>query len=164
MCVETVRPKSQRYAADILALHEGLNFRSLLAVPAERSVYRAHRSDGVITLGLRTSQLTSRHLSALQGFRLAQYLKLGWICEDLIASRGMFCEPAHGSADDLHMVTVSERGDILGYLGLVGTPDPVGTELVDQARSLFPVESAHDINLADLITAPGVAQRLGARA
>lgn len=156
MCIDAVHPRSHRYAADILALQDGLNFRSLLAVPVERSVYRVHRPDGVITLGLRTDQLTSRHLLALQGFRLAQYLKLGWICEDIIASRGMFCEPAHGGDDDLHMVTVSDSGDILGYLALVGNADAAGLALDDPCRSLFPVERAHDINLAEQITEPGV--------
>lgn len=150
MCNDVVRPHSNRYAADILALHERLKFHSLLSLPPDACAYQVRRPDGLVTLGLRTDQLDHRHLLALQGFRLAQYLKLGWICEDLIAARGMYCEPCHGVRnDDLHMVTVSPAGDILGFLGLVGSADPDGVSLHDPGRWQFPVERAHGISLAE---------------
>lgn len=152
MCHDLVRPHSNRYAADILALHQRLNFRSLLSLPADACAYQVRRPDGLLTLGLRTDQLDHRHLLALQGFRLAQYLQLGWICEDLIAARGMFCEPSHGIRDDdLHLVTVSPSGEILGFLGLVGSADQEGLPLHDPDRWRFPVERAHGVDLADHI-------------
>jgi hypothetical protein len=152
VCNDLVRPHSKRYADDILALHDRLNFRSLLSLPPQECAYQARRADGLLTLGLRTDQLDHRHLLALQGFRLAQYLKLGWICQDLIAARGMFCEPSYGvGEDDLHMVTVSPTGEILGFLGLAASADPEGVELRDPKRWRFPVERAHGVDLADHI-------------
>ena len=71
-------PARERYAGAILALQERLTFRSLATLP--EVAYRADRADGLTTLGLRTDQLTARHLLGMQGFRLAQYLRLGWVC------------------------------------------------------------------------------------
>lgn len=154
MCKDGLRANHGRYARDILALQDGLNFRSLLKTGSADSTYHARRPGGLLTLGLRTDQLGDRHLLGLQGFRLAQYLQLGWVCEDVIASRGMFCEPTQGLRDDdLHMVTMSESGEILGYLGLVGTEDVTPLELRDPARAPFPVEKAHGINLFDVVDA-----------
>lgn len=154
MCTD--RPTSGRYARDILALQEGLNFRSLLSTAVDRATYHAPRPDGMLTLGLRTDQLTDRHLLGLQGFRLAQYLQLGWVCEELIASRGIFCEPTDGlGADDLHLVTLSGTGEILGYLGLVGAHHGQVRPLADPGRARFPVETAHGIDLAELASAAG---------
>jgi hypothetical protein len=57
------RDASQRFARDVLALHEKLSFRSLLGpATAARSVHRAVRPDGLVTLALRTDDLESRHL------------------------------------------------------------------------------------------------------
>lgn len=152
MCTNGLPGRGSRYARDILALQERLNFRSLHDMPADRAIYAARRPNGFLTLGLRTDQLTDRHLLGLQGFRLAQYLQLGWVCEDVIASQGMFCEPVHGlRPDDLHMVTISPAGEILGYLGLVGSSDDTPMDLSDPGRRRFPVEEAHGINLFDIV-------------
>src|SRR6478735_12694946 len=146
------RPTAGRYARDILALQERLNFRTLRDVERAAAAYAVRRPDGLVTLGLRTDQLSSRHLLGLQGFRLAQYLQLGWDCSDRIAAQGMFCEPTVGMRDDdLHMVTVDGNGHILGYLGLVGAGDSVPRPLDDPDRELFPVEVAHGINLFDTV-------------
>lgn len=143
-------PARERYANDILALQEQLTFRSLATLPDV--TYRAERADGLTTLGLRTDQLTTRHLLGMQGFRLAQYLRLGWVCSEAIASRGMFCEPTQALRDDdLHVVTVDADGRILGYLGLAGVD---GSRLMeDPERALFPVEVAHGVNLAEVVPA-----------
>lgn len=152
MCEGETRASTARYARDILALQDGLNFRSLLAVPRHDVAYYARRPGGLVTLGLRTDQMSKRYLLGLQGFRLAQYLQLGWVCQDTIAARGLFCEPVHGLRNsDLHLVTVSPGGEILGYLGLVGSSDEVPRLLQDPDRARFPVETAHGINLFDVV-------------
>jgi hypothetical protein len=144
---DTIRAR-ERYANDILALQERLTFRSLANLPEVS--YRAERADGLTTLGLRTDQLTLRHLLGMQGFRLAQYLRLGWVCSDALASRAMFCEPTQALRDDdLHLVTVDRDGRILGYLGLAGVD---GSRLMsDPERAPFPVEVAHGVNLAEVV-------------
>jgi hypothetical protein len=138
----------ERYTGAILAMQERLTFRSLATLPDV--AYRAERADGLTTLGVRTDQLTPRHLLGMQGFRLAQYLRLGWVCSDAIASRAMFCEPTQAlRPDDLHLVTVDAQGRILGYLGLAGVD---GARLMaDPERPAFPVEVAHGVNLADVV-------------
>ncbi len=147
MCTDD-DPARTRYASDILALQERLTFRSLATLPDV--TYRADRADGMTTLGLRTDQLTTRHLLGMQGFRLAQYLRLGWVCSDAIASRAMFCEPTQAMRDeDLHLVTVDGQGRILGYLGLAGVDGSL--PLADPERAPFPVEVAHRVNLADAV-------------
>ena len=74
MCTDGIQLGRGRYARDILALQENLNFRSLLQISSDEATYHARRPGGLLTLGLRTDQLTGRHLLGLQGFRLAQYL------------------------------------------------------------------------------------------
>jgi hypothetical protein len=149
MCLSET-PTRERYTRDILALQERLNFRTLSTI--QEFSYRAVRADGLLTLALRTDQLTNRHLLGMQGFRLAQYLHLGWVCPDAIAARGMFCEPTQGlNDDDLHFVTVSGDGRILGYLGLVTSKGGASLRMEDPDRTPFPVEIAHHINLADVV-------------
>ncbi|HET6563318.1 MAG TPA: hypothetical protein VFG72_15695 [Marmoricola sp.] len=140
----------ERYASDILALQERLTFRTLATLP--EVTYRVERADGLTTLGLRTDQLTTRHLLGMQGFRLAQYLRLGWVCSDAIASRAMFCEPTQALRDDdLHLVTLDGQGRILGYLGLAGVDGSL--LMADPERAPFPVEVAHGVNLAEVVPA-----------
>ncbi len=148
MCTHDRVQRHRRYAEDILALHDGLNFRQLLRTGPDRAVYQRRRSSGPVTLGFRTDQLPERYLLGIQGFRLAQYLALGWVCEDAIAAGGMFCEPTSNLRDDdIHVVTLSSEGTILGCLSLTGSPDGVPRRLGDITRSAFPVEQAYGIDL-----------------
>ena len=142
MCTYDHSREAERYSQAIIDMHERLNFRTLLKMTPADSTYHARRPSGLLTLGVRSDELSSRHRLALHGFRLAQYLQLGWVCKDLVAERGMFCEPSvRGS--DLHVVTVSPDGFILGYLGLVGTGNAEPRRLDDPERTLFPVEKTH---------------------
>jgi len=150
------RHVAERYARDVLALHDNLSFRGLLgAATAARSVHRAVRPDGLVTLALRSDDLDPRQLMGLHGFRLAQYLRLGWACREVVHDRAMFCEPPHAaSPDDLHVLTLSGTGRILGYVALVGSGDPAPTLMSDPARRRFPVEVAHDLDLPALVPLP----------
>lgn len=148
MCTDHGEIRHQRYANDIRDLQEGLRFPNLMRIGSDNSVYHSRRPGALITLGFRTDQLSDRYLMALQGFRLAQFLELGWVCPTAIANSGMFCEPTTGlRPDDIHVVTLGTDGSILGSLSLTGPSDVTSVRVDDPARSRFPVESAYGIDL-----------------
>lgn len=152
MCDDEPSVRHRRYANDILALHARRSFREMLWIRPDECTYHKLRSNGLLTLGMRTSQLDPRHLLGLQGFRLAEYLRLGWVCEQVIASKGMLCEPVDGlRPDDMHMVTLSADGRIVGSLSLVGSQEGAPLDLRDPHRPRFSVETIHGIDLIDFI-------------
>ncbi len=140
---------STRFARDVVTLNTQLAFRRLPnALLDAELLHRVERPNGLTTLTVRTDQLPDRYLLGLMGFRLAQYLQLGYACRQVVHAAGMFAEPAHHLADDdIHVVTLDARGRILGYLSLAGSGDARPYELIDPARRPFPVEVAHDLNL-----------------
>ncbi|MET0740530.1 MAG: hypothetical protein ABWZ26_03140 [Candidatus Nanopelagicales bacterium] len=144
---------STRFARDVVRLNTGLAFRGLPdALPDAELLHRVERPGGLTTLAVRTDQLPDRYLLGLMGFRLAQYLQLGYACEQVVHATGMFAEPAHHlEDDDVHVVTLDAQGRILGYLCLAGSGDSRPLELTDPARRPFPVEVAHDLNLFDRV-------------
>jgi hypothetical protein len=151
MCNESLGPAAARYAEDVVSLHRKLSFRGLTAELSEPDlVHHEVRGDGLVALAVRTRDLPHRYLLGLQGFRLSQYLQLGWICEETIYSSAMFAEPLHGaSPDDVHVMCLDGRGTILGYLCLTASHDEEPKEVLDPTRAPFPVEEAHGINLFD---------------
>ncbi len=159
MCHSSSGEAAVRYAADVVSLHRNLSFRGLLGqVAPHHLLHLEQRGDGQATLAIRTRDLPHRYLLGLQGFRLSQYVQLGWICEETIYSSAMFAEPAHGaSPDDVHVICLNAVGTIQGYLCLTATGDESPLELLDPARAPFPVESAHRINLFEHVSGlPGV--------
>ncbi len=159
MCTTTSGLRAERYVDDVVSLHRGLSFRGLLTrVDRRHLLHLVERGDGLATVALETRHLPHRYLVGLQGFRLAQYLQLGWICADLVYSSAIFCEPVQAvHPHDVHVITMSPSGAILGYLALTGPADGEPADLLDPARGQFPVEQAHGINLFEHVAGlPGV--------
>jgi hypothetical protein len=157
MCTEETSSTTGRYAADIVAMHDRLSYRRLLQhLPVADLPHLAVRGDGLVTVAARTAQLPHRYLLGLQGFRLAQYLQLGWACQQTLHSSALFCEPLRSlHADDVHVLTLDGRGGrILGYVTLTTAGDGESRPLLAPDRALFPVETAHGINLFDRVPAP----------
>ncbi|MDN5789610.1 MAG: hypothetical protein L0H25_01900 [Micrococcales bacterium] len=159
MCHIASGERGERYVADVISLHRSLSFKGLLTqVDPRHVIHVAERGDGLVTAALQTRHLPHRYLVGLQGFRLAQYLQLGWICADVVYSSAIFCEPvAAVHPEDVHVLTMSGSGAILGYLALAGPTDGGPADLLDPGRGRFPVEEAHEINLFEHVPGlPGV--------
>jgi hypothetical protein len=159
MCHDSSGDAAVRYVADVVSLHRRLAYRGLAhRVPARDLLHRVERGDGLLTVAVSTRALPHRYLIGLQGFRLAQYLRLGWVCEDVVYSSALFHEPVRNiCADDVHILTMNGQGAILGYLSLSAAGDGEPERLSDPGRSLFPVERVHAVNLFDHVAAlPGV--------
>ncbi|MDH6124049.1 hypothetical protein [Kitasatospora sp. GP82] len=146
-----------RYTASILRLHERLHYPGLLEAVRGEPLHHHDHGDGLVTLAVRDSQLPLRYLRGILGFRLAQYLRLGWICPSLVQRAALFHEPfrpAHG-VEDVHIVTLSaESGRILGYVGLSGSYDPEPLPLDAPGRPRLATELAHRIDLLGPYAAP----------
>ena len=85
-----------KYAADVVSLNRDLSFRNLVNLAEQDPALFTHfaeRGDGLVTLAVPTRHLPHRYLIGLQGFRLAQYLQLGWACSDVAYRQAIFCEP-----------------------------------------------------------------------
>jgi hypothetical protein len=157
MCSTPTSGTARRYASDIVAMQERLSYRRLLDhLPHDDLPHLAVRGDGLATVAASTDQLPHRYLLGLQGFRLAQYLQLGWACEETLHRSAWFCEPLQSlHADDVHMLTYSTRtGRILGYLSLTTSGESAPHALLEPGRARFPVEEAHQINVFDRVAAP----------
>jgi hypothetical protein len=157
MCTDPTSSTTRRYAADIVAMHERMSYRRLLEhLPHGDLPHLAVRGDGLVTVAATTEQLPHRYVLGLQGFRLAQYLQLGWACEETLHRSAGFCEPPQSlHPDDVHVLTLSGRtGRILGYLSLTSSADPEPRALLAADRARFPVEEAHRINVFSSVPAP----------
>ncbi|MGY1822970.1 hypothetical protein [Geodermatophilus sp. SYSU D00079] len=157
MCTTPTSSTTRRYAADIVALHERMSYHRLLEhLPQGDLPHLAVRGDGLVTVAATTGQLPHRYLLGLQGFRLAQYLQLGWACEEALHRSAGFCEPLQSlHPDDVHVLTLSGRtGRILGYLSLTASADGDPRDLLASDRAPFPVEQAHGINVFTRVPAP----------
>lgn len=141
---------TDRYAADVISLHRTLSFRGLLKQDRATLTHLAERGDGLATVAVPTRHLPHRYLVGLQGFRLAQYLQLGWACSTVAYRNALFCEPVQAvHADDEHVITIGPDGRILGYVSLATNGDPTPYGAFDQRRRPFPVEVAHGVNIFD---------------
>lgn len=145
---------TERFTRDIIGLHGSLSCRRLLDhVPPDALDHLAVRGDGLTTLAIRTRDLPHRYALAMQGFRLAQYLQLGWACGDVVRSSGWFCEPVSAlGPNDVHVLTLDgATGRILGYVCLASSRDEAPRPLLDPARAHFPVETAHGLNVFEKV-------------
>jgi hypothetical protein len=155
----TSDPAAGRYVADIVRLHDRLSWKGLPeAVVGEPLMRLDGYGDGLTTLTVREGQLPERYLKGVLGFRLSQSLQLGWMDPALVRQRTMFHEPVPPSTgpETIHTVTLDDRGRLVGYLALVGSDDPSPLPLDDPARSRFPAESAHDVDLLSTYAEPGL--------
>ncbi|HKT03885.1 MAG TPA: hypothetical protein VJT31_30510 [Rugosimonospora sp.] len=146
-----------RYVRDVLALHDTLRYdRIPQHVAGDGLCWQVRRPDGLLTLAVRTDQLPHRYLLGLLGFRLAQYLRLGYASADVVYRAAMFCESAANvHPRDIHVVTLDgDTGRILGYVGFGASPDPVPRDPRDPGRVLFHTEHAHDVNLFHRVPPP----------
>ncbi|MGW4802905.1 hypothetical protein [Kitasatospora sp. NPDC004272] len=141
-----------RFVADVRAVHDRMNLRGLAAaVRPDDLLYLARRQDGLVVLAARHQGIPHRYLLGIYGFRLAQYLRLGFASEELAYRRALFTEPHGGTAaNEVHVLAMDERsGAILRYVSLVGAPDDAPQDPRDAARPPFPCEQAHRVNLFD---------------
>jgi hypothetical protein len=149
-------PTAERFVADLDRIHHSLTYKGLPdAVSGEPLCRLEGFGDGLTTVSVRESQLPERYLRGVMGFRLVQFLRIGWMDPELVQRRGLYHEPFGGAgAEAIHTVTLTETGRIVGYIGLVGSPDPVGLRLDDPSRGLFPAESAHHVDLVTRFATP----------
>jgi len=148
---------ARRFAEEIVRLHDKLNYRRLPDCIEGEPLYRVDgRGDGLITLSVRQSQLPESYLRGVLGFRLAQFLQLGWMDPELAYRRALYHEPmtAPSGPETIHTLTLTDTGRIAGYVALVGSPDPVALPLEAPQRGLFPAEEAHHVELLTGFAAP----------
>jgi hypothetical protein len=112
-------------------------------------VHRLDIGDGLVTIAARADQIPADLLRTIMAFRLAQYLRLGWVCPRLVHARHLDCEDGHDSVvADVHVVCHDAgTGRILGYVGLAGSVDARPLALDDPNRHRLPTEQAHRIDL-----------------
>jgi hypothetical protein len=150
----------RRYVADVVRLNAELDFRGLPDnVVGEPLHFRRDDLYELITLTVTDDQLPLRYLNGVLGFRMAQYLRLGWMSERLVYEKAMFRETAEHpeGVQNLHTISLCSRtGRIRGYIGLACGKDKSPRPLDHPGRYLFPTESAHDIDLLSRFVAPGV--------
>lgn len=150
----------QRYIRDVIEVNDRLSFARLPEVISGEPLYLGTGTeDDLITLTVRDRQLPSRYRKGILGFRLAQYLRLGWISNDLVYQRALYCEPESGMhvVDDIHTVTMRRStGRIVGYIGLVGSLDPQPLPLDSPYRSRFPTEVSHHVDVVSRFAGPGL--------
>jgi hypothetical protein len=146
----------RRFAEDIVRLHGRLRYRGLPDAIEGAPLYRFDgHNDGLTTLSVRESQLPERYLRGIMGFRLAQFLRLGWMDPGVTYRRARYYEQTTSTAVDcVHTVTLTDTGRIVGYLGLLGSQDPVGLPLDSPLRCRFPAELAHRVELLPAFAAP----------
>lgn len=145
----------ERFVGDVMALHERMDLRGLAdSIRPEDLLYLARRPDGLVVLAARHGGIPQRYLLGIYGFRLAQYLRLRFASEDLAFQRALFAEPhPEQASNELHVLAMDERtGSILRYVALVGAGESEPADPRDPARTLFPCEEAHQVNLFDHVT------------
>jgi len=149
---------ASRFGTEIVRLHTRMTFRGLPdMIEGEPIVRIVGLGDGLTTIAVRESQLPSRYLRGVMGFRLAQFLHIGWMDPDIAYRRGLYHEPLTSAAgpQTIHTLTLTAEGRIAGYVALVGSPDTAGKALDAPDRGLFPAERAHRVELLSAFSAPG---------
>jgi hypothetical protein len=152
--------KVECYINDIIALHGRLSFRHFSdKIGGEPVWLRRRNTTPLTTVAALESQIPDRYLLGIYGFRLSQYLRLGWACADTVYARSLFAEPHRRSPRDLHVVTLDQHtGHILGYINLARPGAETGKILDDHTRAQFSVEVAHGFwvqdEVPDLANAP----------
>ena len=149
---------AERYARELARMQTALRYPFLGdAIDGEPLCRLEGYGDGLTTVSVRESQLPAPYLRAVLGFRLVQFLQAGLMDPDLIYRRRMVHEPViPGSGQEtIHTITITGSGQIVGYIGLVGSADPRPLALDSPARARFPAEVAHHVDLLAPYAAPG---------
>ncbi|MGW5652959.1 hypothetical protein [Streptomyces humi] len=150
----------ERYVADICRLHSSLDFRALPDHIVGEPLHYAHDPvDELVTLSVQDDQLPLRYLNGIMGFRLVQYLRLGWMSPRLMYERAVFRETVRHpeGVQNIHTVSLCTRtGRIDGYISLGCSQDPVSLPLDDPDRRRFATEEAHGIDLLGQFAADGM--------
>jgi hypothetical protein len=148
----------RRYIRDIIAASDRMSYRRLPDQISGDPVHLHQSGDGLITLAVRDSQLPRRYLLGLLGFRLAQYLRLGWISQPIVYRDAIFHEPLRPAAgqEDIHVVSLClATGRIRGYAALAGSRDPDPLPLDAPERARLSVERDHKVDLLGPYAADG---------
>ncbi len=149
---------AQRFTDELVRFHAEARYPGIVqAIEGRPLLLLDNYDDGLTTFGVRESQLPERYVRAIMGFRLAQFLQVGWMDPILAYERELSHEPLVPPAgpETIHTVTLTETGAIVGYIGFVGAPDASPMPLDTPARALFPVEAAHNVELLSPFAAPG---------
>ncbi|MFJ6701087.1 hypothetical protein ACIQM4_34240 [Streptomyces sp. NPDC091272] len=125
-------------------------------------LFRSASPEGLLTFTVRGAQLPAEYLENVYRFRLAQYLKRGWLNEELAAEAGLTAEPydAHALRDQHTLVVEEESGQLRGYGTLAHTRSPENTLLGDDAHLPFVVERDYGLRLADELGATTPSSRV----
>lgn len=146
------RVKVRRYAEELADLHGRLSFRRLPEqLDGEPLWLRRRDASPLTTVAALEQQIPNRYLLGIYGFRLAQYLRLDWVCADTVYLHGLIAEPRHHTHPlDVHVVTLDQRsGCIVGYVCLAHGDQTATTTFGEQTRALFPFEVAHQVRVEE---------------
>ncbi|HET6860342.1 MAG TPA: hypothetical protein VFH94_25010, partial [Streptomyces sp.] len=134
--------ETDSYRERVLRDSAGIRLPDLDGQVDGEPLFRSVSPEGLLTLTVRGAQLPTAYLDDIYRFRLAQYLKRGWLNEQLAAAAGLTAEPydAHALQDQHTLVVEEETGRLRGYGTLAHTRSPEHTLLGDEAHLPFVVE------------------------
>lgn len=139
-------PLDIMYARALVALHRSLRYPDLPAAVGSAALSRVERSgDGLTTVAFSPDAVEERYLRAVFGFRLAEFVDLAMMSSRLARETALVAEPPDATV--VHTVCLDAEGRILGYVGLLGSRDVLPRRLDDPARTRYPVEDAHGVDL-----------------
>ncbi len=145
------------YVEALVRLHGERHYPGLpAAIDGDPLVRLDGLGDGLTTVAVAQTQLSPSWLAAVLGFRLAQFSTTDLVDVELVRELRMVHEPvvADVGVPTVHVVTLTETGRLVGYVGLVGSDDPAPRALDDPDRARFPAEVAHDVDLLGPLAAP----------
>jgi hypothetical protein len=148
----------RRYIRGIIAAHDRMTYARLPEQITGDPIHVHQSGDGLLTLAVSDSQLPHRYLLGLLGFRLAQYLRLGWMSQQIVYRDALFHEPLRpvGGQEDIHIVSLClGTGRIRGYAALAGSRDADPLALDASGRTRLSVEKDHHIDLMGPYAAEG---------
>lgn len=145
-----VPSEARRFAAEVIELQDYLKFGNLAdSVAGDALHFRRRR--GYTIVATRHGSLPRRYQIGVMGFRLTQYLKLGWACPAVVFSEKLYWESLESiDQDDLHIIALNDAtGAIIGYLSAAFVAKESSPETFRSIERLkFPVEQAHGIDIS----------------
>ena len=140
-----------RRLSEQLLRHSDRDFRPTLA----RARWAREERSGVHVALVETNALGEELLSALLGWRLAQYLFTGFYDEARVRELGWTTEPRESvHDDDLHGLALDGRGRLLCYVTLKQPEGLATARYAAVGRSPFPCEEVHGRAWQELLTLP----------